>query len=274
MTVAEVASHPLSQVARVLTWGALGLLAYGATSWLVAQPWFALHTIEVETPVAHVTEAQIRLVAERQVRGTFFTVDLERVRNSLEKLPWVREARVERRWPGTLVVSLVEHVPLARWNDNALVNEAGDVFVAAVDQRLPRLSGPEDSSAEVVAAYRRHQAALAPLGMTIAELRLSPRRAWRIRLDNGMTLALGREQTDARLARFAALYPRLFGAQPAPQAVLAAAPDTPPAAPIAPVTVDLRYPDGFAVRMPGGKAPAGFAARMPDGIPPIKPSAT
>lgn len=267
MNPAEVASHPLSQVARVLTWGALGLLAYGATSWLAAHPWFALHTIEVKTQVAHVTEAQIRLVAERQVRGTFFTVDLERVRNSLEKLPWVREARVERRWPGTLVVSLVEHVPMARWNDNALVNDVGDVFVAAVARRLPRLTGPENSSAEVVAAYRRHQAALAPLGMTIAELRLSPRRAWRIRLENGMTLALGREQTDARLARFVALYPRLFVAQAADRQ------NDVSTGPVAPVMVDLRYPDGFAVRMPDGKVPVGFAARMPAGIPP-KPSTT
>lgn len=251
----ELAAHPLSQVARVLTWGALGLLAYGGASWVMAQPWFALRNIEVKAPVAHVTEAQIRLVAERQVRGTFFTVDLESVRNSMEKLPWVREARVERRWPDTLVVSLTEHVPLARWNDNALVNEAGEVFVAAADTRLPRLSGPEDSSDEVVAAYRRHHAALAPLGMAIDELRLSPRRAWRLKLDNGMTLALGREQTDARLTRFVALYPRLFGAQAAVSA------DAPAATPMTPVTADLRYPDGFAVR-------------MPDGISPFKPSET
>ena len=251
MTTPELAAHPLSQVARVLTWGALGLLGYGAASWVVAQPWFALRSIEVKTPVAHVTEAQIRLVAERQVRGTFFTVDLEGVRNSLEKLPWVREARVERRWPDTLVVSLTEHVPLARWNDNALINQAGEVFVAAVSTHLPRLSGPEDSSAEVVAAYRRHRAVLAPLGMTIDELRLSPRRAWRLRLTNGMQLALGREQADARLARFIAVYPRLFGAQPATQALAAAA----ASAPITPATVDLRYPDGFAVRMPDGASP-------------------
>lgn len=270
MTSPELANHPLSQVARVLTWGSLGLLAYGAASWVVAQPWFALRHIEVKTPVAHVTEAQIRLVAERRVRGTFFTIDLESVRNSMEKLPWVREARVERRWPDTLVVSLTEHVPLARWNDDALMNDAGEVFVAAVSANLPRLSGPEDSSAEVVAAYRRHQAALTPLGMTISELRLSPRRAWRIRLDNGMQLALGREQTDARLARFAALYPRLFTAQPATQAVAAEQGTTP----AAPLTVDLRYPDGFAVRMPGGKVPPSFAARMPAGVPPYKPSET
>ncbi|MEW6590123.1 MAG: cell division protein FtsQ/DivIB [Pseudomonadota bacterium] len=254
----ELDAHPLCQVARVLTWGALGLLAYGVIAWVVAQPAFALKTLEVATPVAHVTEAQVRLVAERKVRGTFFTVDLEQVRNSLEKLPWVREARVERRWPDTLVVSLVEHEPLARWNDDALINVAGEVFVAALDTRLPRLSGPEDSSAEVYAAYRRYQAALAPLGMTIGELALSPRRAWRIRLDNGLALALGREQADARLARFVALYPRIFAAQ-----------DGVPAVP--PLAVDLRYPDGMALRMPGGVAPAGFVATP---AVPVKPNAT
>jgi cell division protein FtsQ len=257
MTPPELATHPLNQVARVLTWGALGLLGYGVISWVGAQPWFALQSIEVKTPVKHVTEAQIRLVAERQVRGTFFTVDLDEVRESLEKLPWVREARVERRWPDTLVVSLTEHVPLARWNDDALVSEAGEVFVAADSARLPRLSGPDESSDEVVAAYRRHQAVLEKIGMRISELGLSPRRAWRIRLDNGMQLLLGREQTDTRLARFVGLYPRLFAAPPrVASAQDGAAPPT-----VVPAEVDLRYPDGFAVR-------------VPDGVSPFKPSET
>jgi cell division protein FtsQ len=250
MTSPELAAHPLTQVARVLTWGALAMLAYGAISWVGAQPWFALRSIEVKTPVKHVTEAQLRLVAERQVRGTFFTVDLDAVRDSLEKLPWVREARVERRWPDTLVVSLTEHVPLARWNDDALVSEAGEVFVAADSANLPRLSGPEESSDEVIAAYRRHQAVLEKIGMRISELRLSPRRAWRIRLGNGVELALGREQTDARLARFIDLYPRLFDAR----AVATAQDGAPPSAAL-PAAIDLRYPDGFAVQMPGGVSP-------------------
>ncbi|MFN3715958.1 MAG: cell division protein FtsQ/DivIB [Thiobacillus sp.] len=261
---AEFDAHPLCQVARVLTWGALGLIAYGAASWLVARPWFALATLEVKTPVAHVTEAQIRLVAERKVRGTFFTVDIERVRESLEKLPWVREARVERRWPDTLVVSLVEHVPLARWNDDALVDREGNVFVAAVSDRLPRLWGPEDTSSEVVETFLRHSQTLAPLGFKIDELRLTPRRAWRMRLDSGMHIALGRDSTDARLARFVALYPRLFGATQAA--------DGSPIAAVAPYTVDLRYPDGFAVRMPDNRQPASFRPRGP--VAPAQPSTT
>jgi len=263
-TAPELASHPLNQVARVLTWGAVGLLAYGVSGWVVAQPWFALTTLEVKTPVQHVTEAQIRLVAERKVRGTFFTVDLDRVRESLEKLPWVREARVERRWPDTLVVSLTEHVPLARWNAKALVNGDGEVFVAAVADRLPRLSGPDDASAEVVAAFQRYNTLLAPLGMRIEELRLSPRRAWRMRLDSGIELALGRDATDARLTRFVQLYPRLFAARPAA--------DGPSVPAVVPAAVDLRYADGFAIRMPDNRMPASFAPQAP--ATPSKPSTT
>jgi cell division protein FtsQ len=131
------------------------------------------------------------------------------------------------------------------------------------------LSGPEEGSAEVVAAYRRYQAALKPLAMNIAELRLSPRRAWWMRLDNGMQLALGREQTEARLARFVSLYPRLLSVQAvthlAPAldratdstlaSAVAATVALKPAAPILPLSVDLRYADGFAVRMPNGASP-------------------
>ena len=63
-----------------------------------------------------------------------------------------------------------------------------------------------------------------------------------------MTLALGRLQTDARLARFVVLYPRLFGPKSAKDGQAAVAP-------AAPLMVDLRYTDGFAVRMPNGVTP-------------------
>jgi cell division protein FtsQ len=225
--------HPIQQLARALTWTAGGLLLYGVSGWLLAQPVFALREVEVATPVAHVTAAQIRLVAERQVRGNFFTVDLEQVRAAFEKLPWVREAHVTRRWPDTLVVSLIEHVALARWNDAELVNQQGEVFAAALDSAIPHFSGPENSSGEVAQAYRQYQPHLAKLGHSISELHLSPRRAWSMKLDDGTRIRLGREQPTARLLQFTQLFPKLF-ADPSQT----------------PAYVDLRYADGFAIRMP------------------------
>lgn len=230
--------HPLQQLSRGLTWLASALLLYGIVSWILAQPIFALRSVDVAAPVVHVTQAQVKLVTDRHVRGNFFSVDLEQLRSAFEKLPWVREARVARRWPDTLVVSFSEHVPLARWNDAELLNQQGEVFAAALDAPLPHLRGPENSNSEVAQTYRTYQQQLATVGRKLDELQLSPRRAWRLRLDDGTEIMLGRTDPAARLARFLALYPKLY-ANPAQ----------------APRYVDLRYADGFAVRMPRGATP-------------------
>ena len=75
-TSPELAAHPLNQVARVLTWGALALFAYGALAWLVARPWFALTTLEVKTPVQNRTTMQEKRRGVRCAPGknrTIFT---------------------------------------------------------------------------------------------------------------------------------------------------------------------------------------------------------
>lgn len=236
--MSEQAIHPMQQLSRALYWFAGALLLYGMVSWLLAQPIFALRSIEVAAPVGHVTQAQVQLVADRHVRGNFFSVDLDQLRGAFEKLPWVREARVARRWPDTLVVSFSEHVPLARWNDAELLNQQGEVFAAAFDAPLPQLRGPENSQGEVAHRYLAYQQQLASVGRTLAALELSPSRAWRMKLDGGTDIMLGRADAATRMARFIALYPKLF-ANPAQ----------------APLYVDLRYPDGVAIRMPHGVTP-------------------
>lgn len=229
----ETPRMPIDSFANVLYAGAGALLAYALLAWLVSLPAFALHRIEVRGELRHVSEQSIKLVADRGVRGNFFTVDLDEVRAAFEKLPWVDEARVSRRWPDALVVELGEHVPLARWNDEHLVSAQGEVFAAAADAELPRFAGIEGSGREVVEAYRRYGEILAPLGMKLTEISLSPRRAWRLKTDSGLEIALGRKDAEPRLARFVAQYRKLserLGAAPA--------------------YADLRYADGFAVKLP------------------------
>jgi cell division protein FtsQ len=168
------------------------------------------------------------------LRGNFFTVDLERARSIFEKLPWVRNVSVRRHFPWQLDIGLEEHTALARWNDTELVNSQGEVFLAKDTQVLPDFTGPEDTAPEVTQRYASFGAMLAPLGLEIAQITLSPRHAWQLRLKDGMVLELGREQMEARLARFVAAYPQSLAKIPPPVKY-----------------VDLRYRNGFAVRVAG-----------------------
>ena len=225
----------LNAVANLLFAGALMLATYGTGLFIVRQPVFALHELRVSNSLIHVTSDQIEEVAGQDIAGNFFTLDLERLRTGFERLPWVRSADVRREWPDRVNVTLEEQVPLARWGNDALVNIHGEVFAAAYDGVLPVFIGPDAASAkEIAVQYDYFRRALAALDDAPAQVQMSLRRAWRLQLTSGLTLELGRDDIEARLDRFVAAYARTVGQLPH-----------------RPDYVDLRYSNGFAVRVPG-----------------------
>ena len=222
----------LSRLTRWSLWATTLIVVWALLVLASRLAWFDLHQIKVNG-ARHVTRAQVDLVVHQHLRGNFFSVDLEAARAAFTKLPWVRSASVRRSWPDALEVSLEEHKPLARWGEDALINSYGEVYRAATAQPLPLLSGPPGSVKEVAQRYAAFSQLLLPLGQRPVAVALNARRAWRIKLDNGMTIELGRIQMDARLSSFVALYPRTLANVATPVHY-----------------VDLRYPNGFAVRAP------------------------
>lgn len=231
----------LAKLTRLALWGTLALLLWAGLVMASRLDSFDLHEIDI-VGAHHVTAEQAKLVVRERLTGNFFSADLDAARAAFIKLPWVRDASVRRQWPDGLVVKLEEHQPLARWNDDALLNTYGEVFKAACDLNLPHLSGPAGSEHEVAQAWMDYGRILAPLKARPVAVTLSDRRSWRVRLDNGMNIALGREHAAERLTRWVRLYPATMAQLDAPV-----------------VEVDLRYPKGFAVRLlatkPGDKAP-------------------
>ncbi|MDH4234797.1 MAG: cell division protein FtsQ/DivIB [Gallionella sp.] len=196
----------LRNVANVLIFfSVLGLL-YGAVYYLVHLPGlFPVRSVRLSAAPQRVSTEELMRVLRSEVRGNLFVLDIERLRQSLEKLPWARNVSIRREFPQGLAVQFEEHQALARWNDNALVNQLGEVFVAESEQVLPGFIGQDGSSAEIAQRYAQYNQQLAPLNLSVAQVALSPRHAWRLRLSNGTVLELGREDMQQRLARFVAV---------------------------------------------------------------------
>jgi cell division protein FtsQ len=232
--------------------GSVGL-AWAALIALQRLPFFPLREVTLLTPPQHVSAAQIAHAVRTSARGNFFTIDLAAVRTGIEALPWVRRAAVRRAWPAGLAITLEEHEAAAQWRHldgaHALVNRQGEIFVADLPDDappLPLLSGPPETAGELLARLAAFEAQLAPLGRHVAALKLSQRRAWLLKLDDGVTVALGRDEErhplGARLARFVAHYPAV-------KARFAAA-----------RSFDMRYPNGFALQGVADAAPHASAA--------------
>ena len=231
---------PVVNAAANLLFGVAALLAaYLVWSLATRLPVFELSEVRVVSALTRVTREEIEDVVQKELRGNFLTVDLAAAAAAFQKLTWVRRADVRRQWPAALEVAIEEHVALARWGSKALVNTHGEVFAGKHGGELPLFFGPEGMAREITIQYRYFVRSLEAIGAAPVQVRVSPRRAWQLKLDNGLTLELGREQVEARLARFVGAYERTLGR-------LGRRIEH----------VDLRYGNGFAVRMPGLKPEA------------------
>lgn len=229
----------LNLVSDLLLLFAAVALGYAVVVWFLSRPLFPLREVVVLTPSAQVTVAQLEYVARTAIHGNFFSVNLEEVRDSFEKLPWVRRAEVRRRWPDVLELRLEEHQAVAYWTsvdsgETRLVNRQGEVFIASSNAQMPTFSGPQGSAPFLQQRFEQFANQLEPIGRRLVAVTLSDREAWQLRLDDGMVIALGRDQEKAplgeRLARFIRAWPQAterIGVQVA--------------------VADLRYPSGFAL---------------------------
>ncbi|MGE5385922.1 MAG: cell division protein FtsQ/DivIB [Betaproteobacteria bacterium] len=240
--------HLLNAIADLLFAAAAAAWLAAAAVWLVRMPALPIRQVAVVQELQHVRRGEVEQALTGMLRGNFFSVNLEAVRGALEKLPWVRHAEVRRQWPARLDVTIEEHKPVARWEESRslskgeLVNSFGEVFVATLPEKealaLPQLYGPQGTSQEVLKRYAEFTQALTPVELKPVRVVLSPRLAWHVQLADGMVMDLGREQpkapVSARLSRFVEVYPT----------TVATRRDRP-------VAVDLRYPNGFAMRTRG-----------------------
>ena len=223
----------LNWIASLLFALSVVVMLYAALFAVVHLPIFPLREVKVDGELSHVNREQVKLIVAKHLKGNFFTLDLVKARNAFEKLPWARNVSLRRRWPDTLEVVIEEHQALARWGTIALVNTHGELFHAASGSDLPVFYGPGDGVIEVASQYGEFSKILKTANLEIANLELTPRRAWEITTSDGMVVELGRIEMQPRLEKFVSVYSRTIASLN-----------------MKVTYADLRYPNGFAVRKP------------------------
>jgi cell division protein FtsQ len=211
-----------------------------AVTWLADPARFPMTTVEITGDLDHIDRKALEQRLLPAAAGGFFSVDVAAVANAARGEPWVKRALVRRVWPDKLVVEIIGYNAIARWGDDGLLADSGEVFhnAGAAPDDLPQLAAPAGAPPRrVFADYQRFSTLLDGLP-PLRAARQEARGAWELELANGLTIIAGRKDVTERLKRFAAVYKsRLAGiAQPIE-------------------SVDLRYSDGFAVRFKPASEP-------------------
>ena len=246
----QIGTTLINKLATVLPLAVVSLLVF---DFLYCPDRFVVNKVAVQGQLQRLQSQELQNLVWQQQLGNFFAVDLEQVKARVETHPWVQQVQVYRQWPDTLVLTVSENRPLARWHDNEWLNSHGKVLnlpltADDLEQHVMQLQGREQDAPLILKQALAWQQQLAVSGLEVRQVSLSDSHAWRLLLAYSSNypfneasterrqglefeLLLGREDRASRMARFQNLFNQHF--RYANQAL---------------VYVDARYPDGLAIK--------------------------
>tara|TARA_B110000879_G_C11112261_1_gene487958 strand:- start:447 stop:1154 length:708 start_codon:yes stop_codon:yes gene_type:complete len=197
-----------------------------------ADYFFPLTNVQVEAPFLYVSKQAIEEHLTPYMHKGLLHVDKKAITQKLTALPWVKHVSVKRIFPDTLSINLIERRPIARFNDDALLDEFGKRFpIGQVAQpMLPQLKGNAGSEKELLQDFKKVSRLLsnASLSLTVLEKKSS---TLLLTMRDGLKLVVSNHDANKQLTRFIQLYPELTQKKSTPL-----------------LQVDLRYKHGLAVK--------------------------
>jgi len=163
----------------------------------------------------------------------FFNIDVEAIKQRVETMPWVKQASVQRVWPESLIIEVVEHKPIAYWGENGLVSQVGEVFYPAKETLpgdLPRFIATQGQAKKCLRYFNDANEMFSKINVKVNAVKFNARQALTLTLDNNIELNLGRQNKLYRLQRFA----QVFSALTERVSLIE--------------RIDMRYTNGFSVK--------------------------
>lgn len=197
--------------------------------------------VRVSGVFQYLSKEEIQQAIEPLVMTDFVSVDLQAIHDRALFLPWVGEVRVKRIWPDVIDIHITEQQAVFRWGKEGLLNTQGDLFkpedITEFDE-LALIKGPEGHEHRLFDIMQKLQMELMEQSLQIKEFSVNERRSWKIVLEKGMQIQLGRQDQEKKFRRFIQTL-QVLG-QERIEAI---------------ERIDLRYPDGYAVTWKPGSQP-------------------
>ncbi|MGN0902976.1 MAG: cell division protein FtsQ/DivIB [Succinivibrio sp.] len=200
----------LGLIFSVLVIGAIIKGSFWLIDYIAQSKSMPVRAVLVEGVFRQLSKKEIADVTGRICGGqNIASLDTIELIKEIKKEPWVAQVSVSKKLPDTLVVSVIEHVPAAYWNENGLYDaRTRSVFypdLSQFSQPLVKLGAFRDSLCnEVYDAAVSFIKVMSNSNYQMVELYLDNVRCFSITLDNGTKLILGRgiDKANERLQRF------------------------------------------------------------------------
>lgn len=171
-----------------------------------------IEVVKVDGDLQHVSRTDLQKKVLDSVDGSFFSVNVSKVKKAARQVPWVNDVQVRKIWPNILSVTVDEHKAYAMLNKQHLVNARGELFSPAKSsfpKGLVNFVGRKADINRLWNGYLTMQKKLSALGKRMVRLELSDRGAWTFQLADKANVLLGSTDIAQRFDRFTRIYPEL-----------------------------------------------------------------
>ena len=166
----------------------------------------------ISSELINVNEDDISKAVKYLYSKSFFDIDLNYLKNKLEKIEWVRKINVRRSYPNEIIIDIEEHTPILIWNNKMYINTYGEKFnVSKIDKNIPILISDESRINEVFTYFKLFNEKLSSrkLDFKITKIMENEIRSLTIGLSSGINIQLGSKDVNNKIPLFFEIYKSL-----------------------------------------------------------------
>ena len=199
---------------------------------------FPIKQVKIFATYERLDKNKLQDVVSSYLNNGFFYLNVFGLKKRLLDFPWIYAVSIKREWPDTVIINVVEERAILQWGDNSLINSFGTVFSphkSSFPKNLPIIFGPEGKESKVFDLYKKIEAALEPLDLSVKKFLLNTRHYWEILLSNNVIVYLKEADPLGQIEVLVSLYRKITGESKK-----------------APASFDMRYQSGLAVKWKEG----------------------
>lgn len=192
--------------------------------------------IQVSTQGLTTTQHQsLQQTMGQQPVSSFFTTNLQALRDIAMGVAWVDQVSVTRDWQQGIVITALPKQPVANFGTERLVDAKGAVFVPADSEELTKsqfatLQGEISQAPVIMQQMQQINDWYAPLNMRVEDIILTSRMTWLVRFDSGLRVIVDNENTAQKLLNLSQLLGNQLSTRREEMQ-----------------SIDLRYKNGFTI---------------------------
>jgi len=168
----------------------------------------AMSVVRIEGDLSGAERDAVQRAIAGSLEQGYLALDLDGVAGAVLALSWPREVLVRRVWPSVLHIEVRKEAVTARWGVHAALSSSGEIIEVPqpLGDDLPLFECVHADGDQAMRVYRQLRDGLRSTDLEIAALEENDFGEWRMKLENGIVVVLGRDDLTGRLERFVAVY--------------------------------------------------------------------